>query len=291
MKNNLLSQVYFFVISFWMYACVGSENSDLESFLPLEECAGLSYEDTIFYVREGVENKIMPQNVLEGTFRSLPEGLSIDPNTGEIDVNASETGLKYKIVLENEDTQDACSYTLTIGGINYVDRVFVLDQGDIQATPTFNSSQSGLTPCEDSAPVAEACIFDVENSEGDKISDLGIAVNENNGYIDLQGTLANGFFGQDPINGKEIDVKMYYRIQDGSAGALNSIPLRFFYFETKGDVPAELLEEIAERQTQIFGDDVLNTNPFSRFRIRNSRVAPPRGRARPPYLVVVSRLR
>ena len=233
----------------------------------------------------------MPQNMLEGgTFRSLPEGLAIDPNTGEIDINASETGLKYKIILENEALQTVCSYTLTIGGINYVDRLFVLDQGETQVIPMYNSSSSGLVACDAGDP-DEGCVFDVESPEGGKLSDLGVVVNRNSGQIDLQETLANGFFGQNPNNGKEVDVTMYYRIHDGSAGALNSLRLRFFYFETKGDVPMELLDEIEERQTQLFGDDDLHTNPFFRFAPRNSRLAPPSGRARPPYLVVVSRLR
>ena len=290
MKNNLLSLVYFFIISFGISSCFGTDNNDLEANLPLEDCVGISYGDTIFYVREGVDYRVLPQNMLGGTFRSLPEGLAIDPVTGEIDVNASETGLKYKIILENAAMQTACSYTLTIGGINYIDRLFVLDQGETQASPIYNSSANGVIPCGEEDHMEE-CQFDVEGPDGNRISDLGIAVNRKNGGIDLQQTVTNGFFGQAPVNGQEKDVKMYYRIVDGSNGVLNSIGLRFFFFETMGDVPRTLLEEIEERQTQLFGDDDLNTNPFFRYFPSRSRFAPPSGRARPPYLVVVSRLR
>ncbi|HSI75073.1 MAG TPA: hypothetical protein VK957_04245 [Lunatimonas sp.] len=289
MKNKLLPQVYFFVISLGLFSCFGSENNELESYLPLEDCVGISYGDTIFYVREGVDHKVLPQKMLEGTFRSLPEGLSIDPNTGEIDINASEAGLKYKIILENEAMQTACSYTLTIGGINYIDSRFVLDQGETQVTPTYNSSIS-VTPC-DMEDHQEECHFDVKGPDGNQISDLGIAINKRNGAIDLQQTVDNEFFGQNPTNGQEVEVEMYYRLSDESAGALNSIGLRFFYFETMGDVPHELLEEIEERQTQLFGDEDFATNPFFRVAPSRSRQAPPSGRARPPYLVVVSRLR
>lgn len=291
MKNNFTSPLYFFVVSLWLSSCFGSENNELESYLPLEDCVGISYGDTIFYLREGVDHKVLPQNMLEGTFRSLPEGLAIDPNTGEIDINASETGLKYKIILENEVQQTACSYTLTIAGINYIDSPFILDQGDTKVTPTYNSSISGVTPC-DMKDHQEECHFDVIGPDGNQISDLGVAVNTRNGVIDLEQTVMNGFFGRDPNNGKEIDVRMYYRLPDESANALNSIMLRFFYFETMGDVPLELLEEIEERQTQLFGDEDFNSNPFfRRFAPRQSRLAPPSSRARPPYLVVVSRLR
>ncbi len=140
MKNNLLTQVCFSLISLGLFSCFGSENNELESYLPLEDCVGISYGDTIFYVREGVDHKVLPENMLTGTFRSLPQGLAIDPNTGEIDINASETGLKYKIILENEALQTACSYTLTISGINYIDSPFVLDQGETNAAPIYNSS-------------------------------------------------------------------------------------------------------------------------------------------------------
>lgn len=290
MKNILLPLLYFSVIAFGLFSCFGSENSELESTLPLEECMGLSYGDTIFYMREGASHKVVPESTLQGTYRSLPQGLAIDPVTGEIDINASETGLKYMVIVENEEQQTACSYTLTISGINYIDRPFVLDQGEVQATPTYNASQNSAIPC----IVAEEnsdCRFDVPNPGGTRISDLGIAINERNGVIDLAQTLSNGFFGETPVNGREIDVKMYYRISDESGSALNSIGLRFFYYETMGDVPSELLDEIELRQTQLFGDDVLNTNPFFRFFPIRSRFAPPSGRARPPFLVVVSRLR
>ncbi len=136
------------------------------------------------------------------------------------------------------------------------------------------------------------CHFDIEVPDGNRISYLGIAIDARNGEIDLLQTVNNEFFGQNPTNGQEIDVEMYYRLPDESNTALNSIGLRFFYFETMGDVPLQLLEEIEERQTQLFGDGDFNTNPFFRYAApRRSRLAPPSGRARPPYLVVVSRLR
>lgn len=282
--------MYFFVISLWLSSCFGADNNELESYLPLEDCVGVSYGDTIFYLREGVDYKVLPKNMLEGTFRSLPDGLAIDPKTGEIDINASETGLKYKIILENELQQTACSYTLTIGGINYIDRPFVLGQGETRITLTYNSSISGVTPC-DMEDHQEECHFDVKGPDGNRISDLGVAINGRNGVIDLEKTVSSDFFGQNPTNGQEIDVEMYYRLPDESDGALNSISLRFFYFETMGDVPRQLLEEIDERQAQLFGDGDFNTNPFFRFAPRRSRLAPPSGRARPPYLVAVSRLR
>ena len=47
-------------------------------------------------------------------FSSQPEGLAIDPETGVIDINQSETGLKYRVSFAQGN--NSCHVELTIAG-------------------------------------------------------------------------------------------------------------------------------------------------------------------------------
>src|SRR5690242_1489234 len=57
----------------------------------------LSYGDSVFYVNSQPANIINPVNAPQGTYYSIPKGLEIDPNTGSINISASEAGLRYKV--------------------------------------------------------------------------------------------------------------------------------------------------------------------------------------------------
>ena len=78
---------------------------------------------------------------------------------------------------------------------------------------------------------------------GERLADQGLIIGNSTGVIKLQETLQNNFFGTQPENGVEKDVKLYYRLNDGSMQALNAIDLKFFYYETMEDVPQILIDE------------------------------------------------
>ena len=136
------------VISFTFLACESTnvpDDGDLVSF----DCADFAYPDTIFYINENLDNKIIPVKNLNGTFSSVPEGLVINESTGEIDINESETGLKYRISFTPSGSEISCTYELTIGGVNYLDKVYILDQNDFLAVPIFNAERDAISPCPD----------------------------------------------------------------------------------------------------------------------------------------------
>jgi hypothetical protein len=274
------------------------DGADVETF----DCSNFAYADTIFFINENVTNKVIPTQSLNGTFSVVPEGLDINESTGEIDINKSETGLKYRISFTPSGSEISCTYELTIGGVNYLDKVYILDQNDFLAFPIFNADQTAISPCgddddeddddeddddddDDDSDDNSVCKFGELGPDNEDISDLGIEVNNSTGIIDLQKTLENGAFGANPVNGSSLDAKLFYRLQDQTLGALNAIDLKIFYFATLADVPQSLLDEIDQKNTDLL--EVRKWGDFTNARINAEN---PKAKPRPPYLLIVARL-
>ncbi|MFD2201366.1 hypothetical protein [Shivajiella indica] len=257
-------------------------------------CSNFAYSDTIFYINAATENKIIPVQNLSGQFSAFPEGLQINPETGEIDINKSETGLKYKVSFTpTSSPETVCEFELIVAGVNYLDKVYILDQSDFLATPVFNANPTAISPCpdddddidDDDIDDNSSCKFDEIGPDDKKLADLGIEINSSTGVIDLKKTVENEAFGEVPQNGSTLDVRMYYSLQDNSLGALNGLDLKIFYYEKLQDVPQSLLDEIEDRKSGILS----YTQPFifenGRFLADNPKTKP-----RPPYLVIVASL-
>ncbi|TFV97924.1 hypothetical protein E4S40_02015 [Algoriphagus kandeliae] len=255
------------------------------------DCNQLSYSDTIYYISATQSVLVSPQTNLEGqgTFEVSPDGLAIDTNTGVIDVNASETGLKYKITFTPTGSNQVCETFVTIGGVNYLDGIYVLDQNETLAGPIYNGVPGLPLPCpdddsDDGSSDDDSCDFDVENPSGILLEDLGFEISSK-GVFDLLETVENGTFGAIPVNGESLDVELYYKLPDLSSNALNSIPLRFFYYETVADIPQALLDDIEEKSDLI--NESRSGNSLN-FRVMNE--TRPRRVPRPPFIVIVARL-
>ncbi|WP_194973940.1 molybdopterin-binding domain-containing protein [Aquiflexum lacus] len=260
------------------------------------DCNNFSYSDTLYHINIDPEQIILPVNELSGTFESFPEGLELDSITGAIDINKSETGLKYRIEFKPSNNASSCSFFLSIAGINYLDEIFVLDQGERFAKAIYNGNQDGIIPCEEYNSEDEedeedeedddddSCKFDIDGPDGNKLADFGVSVDHDTGEIDMLETLEEETFGENPINGDARDFTLYYRISDESLSALNKIGVRLFYYETMADVPQELIDEIQEKRDLILSSGEVGPN----FRTLQDDVI--KRKPRPPYLVIVARL-
>lgn len=254
-------------------------------------CSKFSYADSIFFINSLTDNKIRPLENLAGRFTAFPEGLKIDTLTGEIDINKSETGLRYRISFRPVSSPNTtCEFSLIIGGVNYLDKVYVINQNDFLAKPIFNGVLSGLSPCDDDDDDDDndfddddECKFDEDGPSGLKLADLGVEINKNTGVIDLKKTLENKAFGENPANGSTIEAKLYYRLQDRSLGALNGINLKIFYFRTLNDVPQSLLNQIEEKRSGIM--EQIEGVSFENARLRTDN---PNVKPRPPFLIIVA---
>lgn len=285
--KSFLSLIAFALIFLSIFSCV-EETEDPPGNGQLNfDCNQFAYADTIYYLNATQNILVSPTNPIQGTFEASPNGLAIDPSSGVIDINASETGLKYKITFTPQGSNQTCETFLTIGGVNYLDGVYVLDQNQTLAAPIYNGVPGLALPCNDDDDDDDddsSCDFDTDNPTGQLLEDLGFEISSD-GVFDLLETVENGTFGATPVNGEVLDVELFYRLADLSGEALNSIPLRFFYYETVADIPQALLDDIQEKSDLI---NELRSGKSSNFRIANQ--TRPRKVPRPPFIVIVANL-
>lgn len=274
-------------------------------------CADFEYSDTIFYLREQITDYIeSPLIAQTGTYGAFPGGLVIDSTTGAINVSQSETGLAYEVFFIPQGTTDSCKISIVISGIDYEDHIYEINTADTLAIPFYNAQKGLLPPCSDDDDDDDdeddddhddddddGCEFDdgPDDDDGDGTGDeplpgqevipQGVDINKATGVINVKNTFANGVFGPNPVNGTEKDFRINYRLNDASNHTLNGIDVRFFYFETRGDIPASLLDEINERNS-------LSAAPGSGSRRSNvSRTATDRpGMRRPRYILIVGKV-
>lgn len=294
-KNLIMIQSSFsvqFVVVLFLgmstFSCFSDRNENDDPILEIK-CADFSYPDTLFFIKPGQSNNISPVNTLPGTYSVVPLGLAINPSSGVIDVNSSETGLKYKIAFSPTGSDQVCETFVTIGGVNYLDGVYVLSQNQRTASPVYNGVPGLALPCEeedddddDDDDDDSSCDFDAVNPSGQLLKDLGFEIS-NKGVIDLQKTVENGTFGSNPVSGTILEVELYYQLNDLSALALNKIPLRFFYYDKLSDVPKKVLDDIEEKRSLI---NESRSDKNSNFRLLET--IRPAGKPRPPYVVIVA---
>jgi hypothetical protein len=203
-------------------------------------CSEFAYADSTFYLNNKVTNyTVKPTTVLAGTFGAKPYGLVIDPATGAINISKSETGLTYTVFYVKTGTTDTCTHNITIAGIDFSNSLYVLNQNDTLAIPTFK----GIAPA---LAGTNSLSFDVVSGLANSMTlqSQGIEINSKTGSINLKKTLSSGVLGVKPASGTSVTVRLYYKINDASKGALNHIDLRFTYYSKVSEVPASLLNKV-----------------------------------------------
>lgn len=236
-------------------------------------CNAFQYSDSIFYLRDQVVNYIVrPVTAQAGTYGSFPGGMVINATTGAINVNKSETGLKYRVWFVKAGTSDTCTRFVTISGVNFTSRVYDISLNDTLAVPFYNAIRTLGTPCtddddddddddeEEDDDDDDACEFDdgSDDDDGDGTGDeppagqqvipQGVDINKLIGTINLKQTVANGVFGATPVNGTARSFRIYYRLNDASNRALNYIDVTLHYYTTAASVPTSLLSQITDKQ-------------------------------------------
>jgi hypothetical protein len=192
------------------------------------------YGDTIIYTQptNGADYIFHPVNSPgQGKYFSWPQGMVIDVNTGAINLSKSETGMKYAIGFVKNGSTDTCMSTLVVGGVDYMDSIYVLSNGATTALPYFDANPYLPSIC-----AGNACTFDVNGTAANS----KVIVNGTTGVIDLQQTLNGGLlggaFGLIPQNGASVTTAIYYKLNDPSNNALQHISVQIVYYNTKADI-------------------------------------------------------
>lgn len=233
------------------------------------------YSDSVFYVQD-IGLIVKPVNTIAGTYTSTPDGLSINGNTGDIDINNSETGLKYKITFTPVSGTNVQTSFITVSGINYEDKIYHLSKGDSIAMPIYNANVKLALPGANTSSV-----FD-QNGGCKK---AGIAVNSGNAQINLALSVRN----QGIDTGATQQVKLLYRINDGSNKSLNGINVKIYFYRTVSQIPQYLTDLIAARKSSIFdiGGQQTLSQPGALVLMSSATVDNKPVKARPPCIIAV----
>jgi hypothetical protein len=234
------------------------------------------YADSLLFI-QSLNSTVKPVTTQTGTYTAIPEGLKIDETTGEIDVNKSETGLKYRVTF-TPTSGDVQTSTVIVSGINYEDKIYNLSKGDSIAQPIYNADTKLALPGADKSNV-----FD----EAGGCKKAGIVVNGSDAKINLALSVRN----QSIDTGATEQVKLAYRINDGSNKTLNGLEVKIYFYRTASEIPKYLTDLIAERKTVILNTNSTpvvshaHTPALASLATNSSRPARPR----PPCIIVVSR--
>ena len=236
-------------------------------------CPVLSlYGDTLIFPQPATgEDTIAPMNSPgPGQYFAWPAGMSLNHQTGVIDLTQSQAGMRYAVGFVPAGTKDTCISTLIIGGAAYYDSLMVMGDGDTLSAPYFNASAGLANVC--STP--GACSFDYDGQAAKK----GVFIDPSTGIIQIFPTLngkgkLKGLFGAVPKNGSTSVVNIDYRLNDGSHNAPQHIQVKIEYYETVSQIPPG--------QLNILQGQTLNAE--------NNRLLTMSRNPRPPVIIIVRR--
>lgn len=230
------------------------------------------YGDSVYYINNNHDDYIIkPVTAKEGTYFGFPEGITIDENTGAINVSKSETGLRYAISFMPAGTTDTLTTFVTISGINYLDGFYNLTTDDSIANPVYNGNVGATVP-----GINDGSLFDI----GSGCNSQGCNVVPVSGKINLAQTVRNGVFGKKPVNNDRHEFDLVYQVNDPSKKAANKLRVKLYYFETMADVTPEVYDIINSRTGTI-----VNANTPLPLMAAQKKAAKPR----PPCIFIVGR--
>jgi len=221
----------------------------------------LPYSSTVFYYREQAEAYIeSPQKNQSGTYGASPKGLVINPTTGAIDVNKSESGLTYQVWFKPTGSSETSVGAVTIAGINFQSRIYNLALGDAFAKPLYNVQNNVAAPSGVESKVAgsefandnDKAIAALLNVNTQQKKPKGLEIDSQLGTINLRRAVANGVFGDNPVDGTVRNFRLYYRLNDASKKALNYIDVRLHYYSRVSAVPSSLLSQASYKSSATF---------------------------------------
>jgi hypothetical protein len=231
----------------------------------------LSYGDSILYLKPGSSQVVYPRTSRPGSYTSFPDGLDLDQNTGAINVQGSETGLRYEVTHTDPEGKKT-SAMIVVSGINYPDFYFNISTGDTIAYPVYNASEI--------RPLPAGSQFDVY---GEAAGD-NCVVDPVTGGINLSKSIREGLFGSNPENDDRRDIDIVYRLNDNSQQADNELRVRLYYYTSMATVAPDILQIVEDRQASgVFLRDH-SSGRFSRVAGRLALTSAPR----PPCVIIIA---
>jgi len=288
MKSTLCTFAYCVLILFVIPACnkadktdpavveTGSEsgNGTNHTNTTSNQCTNApNYGDSILYLQPVNGNyTVEPVNNkgVQGTYLAWPEGLVINATTGVINITQSETGIRYNVAFVKKGTTDTCKSTLILGGVSYIDSIYVLSKNDTLAAPVFNANPNASPVCDGSDDTDypdngnhngnNKCQFDNDTSS-QGANKQKLRVRTISGIINLKKSLEDGLLGKNPKNGHFKKVKIEYRLNDNSKKADQKITVQVMYYDKVSNIPNDLKQDVATKRKNAFTYSIIAEKP------------------------------
>lgn len=239
--------------------------------------AKFGYRDSIFYLKT-TDYTISPIVARTGKYTALPADLNLDEKSGAITVGVkgkdgvnSQTGLRYRVVFTAPDGSSDTTH-IVLAGINYQDKIYYLSQNEKQVIPLYNAS--GTTP-------SPGGIFSSPEKK--------LAIDPATGKIDLEKTVANSLFHNDPRDNDWEVVTINYKTNDQGSSRMNSIDVVLYYYSETKNIPSNISAVMRAHQDQLLGiaptSIPVTTAPEDREIVDIVSFAKPR----PPCIIIIGR--
>lgn len=232
-----------------------------------------NYGDSILYKKptQGGDFFVSPLNNsgVAGTWLSWPDGLIMNRTTGVLNLSQSETGIRYTVAFVKQGTTDTCISQLIIGGMTYLDNIYIIANNDTLAKPIFDTDPFKNSICDasndsdypdSSANGNSKCSFD-NAAPGSKANDQKLRVRTKSGIINLKKSLTDGLFGPNLKNGDFKQLPIQYSLNDASNNAVQSITVKVMYYDKVSNIPANLVQEVTSKRNSFFTYTIVNGKP------------------------------
>lgn len=194
----------------------------------------------------------VPVDPSKGSFTAVPDGLSIE--NGIIDLESSEAGQLYTITYTSDDGTIGCSTTVLIEGIDYLDAIYDFDTLYAEEIREQNPDIRVITSAE-ADPVLNANAGENDGvpgiyDEGGNAREEGLAINPENGVIDIQQTLRNQIQKEEPVE-SGYSKRFEFTYRQSREEPVKTIEVEIFFYRTFDDLQRldpEILDVLLGKQ-------------------------------------------
>jgi hypothetical protein len=216
--------------------------------------------DPVFY-RNGDEPWLVSPVIypkVHGSYRANPGGLNIDENTGQIDVNNSDTGISYEVEFMPCGKRGVARTQVVMAGVSFPGGILSLSSDQpLIARPHYYGHNPELDVPSEIAPTGRYGYIPENVKPSANLR--GLFIDERTGEIDLRKTIASGALGfrqdgtQLPVSGTTKEFRVYYQLDTSpNREVLNYTAVRVHFFDTEDDIPDELLARLRQTHNSIF---------------------------------------
>lgn len=201
-----------FIAFIFFIACHEDPASTDSSRATLSTASG----DTVIYYRQEPDLEYYNLPVCQGTYEaSYVKCIDMDPVLQRF-YSSSSSGTPATLTCSSQN--DSTTVVVMISGIAYANQTVNFGQHAF-VKPTYNATKK----------IPGGSKIDTPPSGISGVRQQGLALDTCTGVIDIDASIANGIFGLPPQKGSQRSFRIYYRLNDQSAFALNYTDVLFLF--------------------------------------------------------------